>query len=154
MIKPQQLHYAFIYLRHSGYRNAVIGIVQRGTGLLLRHTGATLRRTTVLRVAFYPVALAAEGKLQLHKGRRISIRILAAQHVGITHTATRLPVQGIGNGIKNYGFAGTGITGNQIQSLLSELGKSITVCPAYGPNALIISFSGLIIRHLPFPTAD
>ena len=123
MIKPQQLHYAFIYLRHSRYRHAVIGIVQLGAGLLLRHASAALCRTAVLRVTFYPVALAAEGKLQLHKRRRIGIRILAAQHVGITHTATRLPVQGIGNGIKNYGFTGSCITGNQIQSLLTELGK-------------------------------
>ena len=36
---------AFIYLRHSGYRNAVIGIVQLGAGLLLRHASAALRRT-------------------------------------------------------------------------------------------------------------
>ena len=92
VIKPQQLHNAFIYFRHSRYRHAVIGIVKLGAGLLLCHTATALRRTAVLRVTFYPVALAAEGKLQLHKRRRIGIRILAAQHVGIPHTAARLPV--------------------------------------------------------------
>ena len=123
VIKPQQLHNALVYIRHSRYRHASIRIVQLGAGLFLRHTGAALRRTAILRVTFYPVALASEGKLQLHKRRRIRVRILAAQHIGITHTAARLSVQGIGNSIENYGFAGTCITGNQIQPLLSELGK-------------------------------
>ena len=123
MIKPQKLHNALVYVRHSRHRYASIRIVQLGAGFFLRHTAATLRRTAILRVASYPVALAAEGKLQLHKGRCIRVRILAAQHIGITHTAARLSVQGIGNSIENYGFSGTGIAGNQIQPLLSELGK-------------------------------
>ena len=67
--------------------------------------------------------MTAVGKGQFHKGGGVGIRIFGTQHRGISLGAAGFAVEGEGDGIEDGGLAGTGIAGDQVKTVFTQLGK-------------------------------
>ena len=101
--------------------DAPIGQMQLPFRLLGGHPFAALGRALVFRIAAQSVLLASISKFQLHKGGSLRACILGAEHGSIPVLPTGLPVQCVGNGIKQGGFPGPCVSGDQVEPFFSQL---------------------------------
>ena len=94
-----------------------VGQGQLGVGLLKDGAAAPQGGPLVLGVPADGVGLAAVGEHQLDKGGGVGPGVLGPEHGGVPVVAAGLPVEGVGDGVKQGGFAGAGVPGDQIQAL-------------------------------------
>ena len=111
------------YLPGAGDRRPAVGIGQQSVRLFCHQLVPPLGRAQVLRVPPDGVLLGAAPEGQLHKGGSPRLCITAAEHGRLPVGAAGLPVKGKGDGVKQAGFPRPGVAGDEIQSLLAQLGK-------------------------------
>ena len=103
--------------------DSTVRVGELGVGRLFCGAGAPSLGPRVFRVAADGVLLVVIGEVQLHKGRVGVLGILGAEHVRLPALAAGRAVQGKGDGVKNRGFPRAGVTRDQIQAALTQLGK-------------------------------
>ena len=97
-------------------------------GRLFGVSGAPGFGTSVLRAALHLITFSAVVKGQLHISWGVRGGVLGAQHGGIPAVAAGFPKQGIGDGVKNGGFACAGVAGDQIEAAGAQTGKIQLLC--------------------------
>ena len=111
---------------------AAIRQVKLRLRLLGGGAAAPLGRALILRVAADGVGLAAIGKDQLHLGGRLRLSVLGAEHGRVPVFSAGLPIEGVGNGVKNGGFARAGVAGDEVQALPAQFFQIHHHCSGVG----------------------
>ena len=75
----------------------------------------------IFRVPADRIGLSAVGKDQLHLRGGLRPGVLGAEHGWVPVVAAGLPVEGVGDGVKDGGLAGAGVSGDEVESLLPQL---------------------------------
>ena len=77
----------------------------------------------IFRVPFDRIALCPVLENKFHKSRRLFLCIFAAEHVRPAHLPAGFSIESKHNGVKNRGFPGPGIAGNQVNPGSSQAFK-------------------------------
>ena len=105
------------------HRRTAIGKGQLSIRLLLHQLAPPLGRTKVFGIPSDGVGLPPTLEGQLHKGGGRRVGIGAAEHGGLPIGPAGLPIQSKGHTVKNAGFPGTCVTGDQVQAPLAQPGE-------------------------------
>ena len=112
---PHRRVYVLHLRNHAAVRHRKLRV-----RLLDRSPASPLRRPLILGISADCVNLVSIGKGQLHKGRRVRVRILGAQHSRLPVRAAGLPVQRECNRVKDGRLSRSRISRNQIKTALSQ----------------------------------
>ena len=81
---------------------------------------ALFRRPLVLRIPADGIDLAAVGEDQLHLRGGLRLGILGTEHGRVPVVPAGLPVEGIGDGVKDGGLACAGVSGDEVKPLFPQ----------------------------------
>ena len=117
----------------SGFGDqTAVGQGQLGLGLLQDQLIAPLGGALVLRVAPDGVLLPGVLKHQLHFRGCLRRGVFGAKHLRGAAVAAGLAEEGEGDGIKNRGFARSGVPGDEIETVVPQLLQSKDGLPGVG----------------------
>ena len=121
VVQPDDLHDGGSHLPCPGHRRATVPVGQGGVCLFGGKALPPCLGAEVFRVPAHGVAFAVHLKFQLHKGGGAGVGVLAAEHTAVPHVSAGMVVEGVGDGVKKGGLAGTGVSGNKVQAPLAQL---------------------------------
>ncbi len=124
-----------VHFLGPGHGGTAILVMQDRIGGLLRGAGAPGLGALVLRIAPDGIGFPGIGEGQFHIGGVLRPDIFGAQHGGLAAAAAGFAEQRKGNGIKNRGFAGTCVAGNQVKALLTKGGEIQHLHPGVGAES-------------------
>ena len=121
-VNAQQFPHGGVHLAHTLNRRFT-GEDQQGVRFFLHGAAAPQLGALVGRVPLQDVGFAPVYKFQLHKGLGIWSSKITAQMLHRAVRAAHLAVQGEADGVKQGGFSGPGVAGDEKQPLPVQLGQ-------------------------------
>ena len=98
-----------------------VGGVKLGVGFLRHGSTASTGWTGVLRVPADGIATVMIGEFQFHEGGGFRGSVFGAEHSALPEGTAGFAVKGEGDGVKNGGFAGAGVAGNEVKAAGTQL---------------------------------